>query len=73
MNQKPALYFIDFRAIISIPKMTSAAVKIGVSYVLGRCVPSVKKNAAKICVNQLVFDEKLNMVSFINKYNDYRL
>lgn len=53
--------------------MTSAAVKIGVSYVLGRCVPSVKKNAAKICVNQLVFDEKLNMVSVISKYNEYRL
>lgn len=42
--------------------MASAA-KIGVSFVLGRCVPSVKQNAAKIRVTQLLLDERINMVS----------
>lgn len=36
---------------------------VNVKYVLGRCVPSAKENAAKIRVSQLHLDEKLNMVS----------
>lgn len=43
--------------------MASKAIKIAKSYVLGRCVPSVKQNAAKIRVSQLVLDEKINMVN----------
>lgn len=45
--------------------MASAA-KIGLSYVLGRCVPSVKHNAAKIRITQLQLDERLNSVSLPN-------
>lgn len=45
--------------------MASAA-KIGLSYVLGRCVPSVKQNAAKIRVTQLQFDDRINMVRLLN-------
>lgn len=45
--------------------MASAA-KIGLSYVLGRCIPSVKQNAAKIRVTQLQFDDRINMVRLLN-------
>lgn len=41
----------------------AAAAKIGVSYVLGRCVPSVKTNAARIRVTQLVMNQRINMVN----------
>lgn len=50
--------------------MASAA-KIGVSFVLGRCVPSVKQNAAKIRVTQLLLDERINMVNSIPKQTTY--
>lgn len=38
-------------------------IEILTDYVLGRCVPSVKTNAAKVLVSQLVLDKKLNTVS----------
>lgn len=47
--------------------MASAA-KIGVNFVLGRCVPSVKQNAAKIRVSQLLLDERINMVG-LRRFN----
>lgn len=36
---------------------------VGIKFVLGRCLPSVKHNAAKIRVSQLHLDERINMVS----------
>lgn len=48
--------------------MASNAIKIGTSFVLGRCVPSVKTNAAKVRVSQLVLDERINMVNTIRKF-----
>lgn len=44
-------------------KYGDGKIEIITDYVLGRCVPSVKTNAAKILVNQLVLDERLNRVS----------
>lgn len=48
--------------------MASAA-KIGLNFVLGRCVPSVKQNAAKIRVSQLLLDERINMVRLRRRNN----
>lgn len=36
---------------------------VSVKFVLGRCLPSAKQNAAKIRVSQLHLDERINMVS----------
>lgn len=44
-------------------KFGDEKIEILTNYVLGRCVPSVKTNAAKILVKQLVLDNKLNQVS----------
>lgn len=36
---------------------------VNVKYVMGRCIPSSKQNAAKIRVGQLHLDPRINMVS----------
>lgn len=36
---------------------------VNVKFVLGRCLPSAKQNAAKIRVSQLHLDPRINMVS----------
>lgn len=51
---------IDLRRLA---KFGDGKIEILTDYVLGRCVPSVKTNAAKILVNQLVLDKRLNTVS----------
>lgn len=42
-------------------------IAVNTNFVLGRCVPSVKNNAAKICVTQLIFNDKIKAVSYQKK------
>lgn len=49
-------------------KFGDGKIEILTDYVLGRCVPSVKTNAAKVLVKQLVLDTKMNQVSS-NKFS----